>query len=123
MAGGKIPQSFFTMPLVYNGRASSIVPTNYPIKRPLGVIIDRETSRPIFTATKALDYELEMGFFVSNPVEHGQIVKIENAREHIFGFVLLNDWSCRDIQAFEMNPLGPFHSKGKCRPKLFNRPC
>ena len=60
-----------------------------------------------------LDYELEMGYFVSKPVPHGQTMNIKDAKEHIFGFVLLNDWSSRDLQVFEMTPLGPFHGKGK----------
>lgn len=59
-----------------------------------------------------LDFELEMGFFVSQPVPFGDAMRIENAKDHIFGFVMLNDWSARDHQMFEMRPLGPFHSKG-----------
>ena len=60
-----------------------------------------------------MDFELEMGIFVSKPVPIGERISIEDAASHIFGFVLLNDWSARDLQAFEMNPLGPFHSKGE----------
>lgn len=56
--------------------------------------------------------ELEMGVFISKPLSAGQILDINNAPDHIFGFVILNDWSARDIQGFEMAPLGPFHSKG-----------
>lgn len=59
-----------------------------------------------------MDYELEMGYFVSKPIPHGSVMPIEEAKEHILGFVLLNDWSARDHQLFEMRPLGPFHSKG-----------
>ena len=63
--------------------------------------------------TKRMDYELEMGYFVSNPVPLGERMPIEDAKEHIFGFVMLNDFSARDHQQFEMRPLGPFHSKGE----------
>lgn len=59
-----------------------------------------------------MDYELEMGYFVSQPVPYGEAMDIADAKDHIFGFVLLNDWSARDHQLFEMRPLGPFHSKG-----------
>lgn len=68
---------------------------------------------PIYGASLKMDFELEMGFFVSKPVPWGQSLDIEKARDHIFGFVVLNDWSSRDLQAYEMTPLGPFHSKGK----------
>lgn len=60
-----------------------------------------------------MDYELEMGYFISKPVEYGSTLDIEHVEEHIFGFVLLNDWSSRDLQIFEMKPLGPFHGKGE----------
>lgn len=59
-----------------------------------------------------MDFELEMGYFVSKPIKFGETMAIEEAEEHIFGFVLLNDWSSRDLQLFEMTPLGPFHGKG-----------
>ena len=62
--------------------------------------------------TRKMDYELEMGYFVSQPVPYGESMPIAEAKEHIFGFVMLNDWSARDHQLFEMRPLGPFHSKG-----------
>jgi fumarylacetoacetase len=65
-----------------------------------------------FAPSLRLDFELEMGFFLSKPLSRGQRVRIDEVAEHIFGFVLLNDWSARDIQVFEMPPLGPFHSKG-----------
>jgi fumarylacetoacetase len=95
---------------VYNGRTSSlnVEPT---LTRPNGVFKD-ESGEHVFTPTRKLDMELEMGVFVSKPVRSGQILNIKDAKEHIFGFVILNDWSARDIQGFEMAPLGPFHSKG-----------
>ena len=67
----------------------------------------------MYGPSKELDYELEMGVFVSRPVPHGSELDIANVEEHIFGFVLLNDWSSRDLQIFEMKPLGPFHGKGE----------
>lgn len=70
------------------------------------------SGNPVYRPSERLDFELEMGYFVSKPIDFGETLGIENAPEHIFGFVLLNDWSSRDIQAFEMPPLGPFHSKG-----------
>ena len=59
-----------------------------------------------------MDYELEMGYFVSRPVPYGDRMSIKEAKQHIFGMVMLNDWSARSHQIFEMRPLGPFHSKG-----------
>jgi len=67
--------------------------------------------KPVYGPSRKLDFELEMGYFVSKSIGHGETMNIDNAPEHIFGFVLLNDWSSRDIQSFEMKPLGPFHSK------------
>ena len=115
MVGGDIPRSFFSLPIVYNSRTSSIIPSGTPVQRPKGVITNRSSEQPDYTDTQALDYELELGFFVSKPVSQGQILKMQDAADHIFGFVLLNDWSARDIQKFEMAPLGPFHSKGKAQ--------
>ncbi|KAI7190763.1 hypothetical protein KC343_g11200, partial [Hortaea werneckii] len=69
-------------------------------------------SEPTYGPTQKMDFELEMGYFVSKPVTFGEPMPIADAKEHIFGFVMLNDWSARDHQLFEMRPLGPFHSKG-----------
>jgi 2-keto-4-pentenoate hydratase/2-oxohepta-3-ene-1,7-dioic acid hydratase in catechol pathway len=69
--------------------------------------------KPVYGPSQELDYELEMGYFVSKPVEYGTELNIKDAEDHIFGFVLLNDWSSRDLQIFEMKPLGPFHGKGE----------
>lgn len=71
-----------------------------------------EAAAAYYAPTEKLDYELEVGYFVSKSLGRGQTLAIKHAPEYIFGFVLLNDWSSRDIQAFEMRPLGPFHSKG-----------
>lgn len=95
---------------MYNGRTSSLNVAT-ALTRPHGVFKD-ETGEFAFTPTKKLDMELEMGVFISKPLDSGQILNIKDVKDHIFGFVILNDWSARDIQAFEMAPLGPFHSKG-----------
>jgi fumarylacetoacetase len=101
--------------MVYNGRTSSLVISGTPIARPYGIVPSSPSnpkSQPVFRQTQALDFELEMGVFISKPLERGQRLDIADAKEHIFGLVLLNDWSSRDIQMFEMQPLGPFHGKG-----------
>ncbi|KAF2651878.1 putative fumarylacetoacetate hydrolase [Lophiostoma macrostomum CBS 122681] len=112
MTANVVPQNWFHAPCVYNGRASSVVCSPQPIKRPKGVFYDPDTDEPTYGASRRMDYELEMGYFVSRPVPYGETMDVADAEEHIFGFVLLNDWSARDIQAFEMKPLGPFHGKG-----------
>lgn len=112
LTGGEVSRNFFYAPSVYNGRASSVVPSPHPIRRPKGVKYDSDAELPVYGPSAKMDFELEMGYFVSEPIPMGETIKAENAPEHIFGFVLLNDWSSRDIQAFEMAPLGPFHSKG-----------
>jgi fumarylacetoacetase len=98
------------VPIGYHGRASSLVPTGTPIRRPCGQTRDGDAA-PIFGPTKALDYELEVGFFVGAGNKLGEAIPIAKAEEHIFGICLLNDWSARDIQAWEYQPLGPFLSK------------
>lgn len=101
------------MPTAYNGRASSVVVSGTPIHRPKGMVRSPDDGSFRFNACQKMDYELEMGFFVSKPVLFGHRIKTaDDAREHIFGFVLLNDWSARDIQFAEMHPLGPFNGKG-----------
>ena len=99
------------VPIAYHGRASSIVPSGSSIKRPNGQRKAPEASAPSFGASQLLDYELEVGFFVGAGNELGQPIAIDNAEEHIFGLCLVNDWSARDIQAWEYQPLGPFLSK------------
>lgn len=113
-AGAAIPKNWYYAPSVYNSRVSSIVPSPHPIRRPRGIYF-QDGDKPTYGPSKELDYELEMGYFVSKPVEFGSELDISVADEHIFGFVLLNDWSARDLQIFEMKPLGPFHAKGGCK--------
>lgn len=113
MTASAIAKNWWYAPSVYNSRVSSVVPTPTDIRRPKGVYFEQGVdSTPAYGPTRKLDFELEMGFFVSKPVPFGTTLDIGQAREHIFGFVLLNDWSARDHQLFEMRPLGPFHSKG-----------
>jgi fumarylacetoacetase len=98
------------IPIGYHGRASSLVPTESPVVRPWGQTREGEAD-PKFAPTKALDYELELGFFVSTGNSLGETIPIKQAEEHIFGICLINDWSARDIQAWEYQPLGPFLGK------------
>ena len=97
------------VPIGYHGRASSIVPTGTPVRRPRGQTAGAE--RPAFGATQRLDLELELGFFIGKGNALGEAIPIEQAEDHLFGVVLLNDWSARDIQAWEYQPLGPFLAK------------
>jgi fumarylacetoacetase len=98
------------IPIGYHGRASSLVPTGTLVRRPSGQTRDGEAD-PKFGPTKALDYEVELGFFVSAGNTLGDTIPIREAEEHIFGICLVNDWSARDIQAWEYQPLGPFLGK------------
>ena len=102
------------IPIGYHGRASSLVPSGTPVPRPSGQTRDGDltpSEGPRFEPTKSLDYELELGFFVSAGNALGEVIPIGEAEEHIFGICLLNDWSARDIQAWEYQPLGPFLAK------------
>jgi len=82
------------------------------VHRPYGMLRLPSSDDYEFGPTRKMDYELELGFFVSKPVEYGKLIKnADEAKEHIFGFVLMNDWSARDIQFAEMTPLGPFNGK------------
>jgi fumarylacetoacetase len=99
------------VPIGYHGRASSIVASGTGIRRPSGQTKPANSSEPIFGASRSLDYELEMGIFVGPGNSLGEPVPIDNAEEHIFGLCLVNDWSARDIQSWEYQPLGPFLAK------------
>lgn len=100
------------LPVGYNGRASSVIISGTPVRRPNGQIKLPDQERPLYTACRKLDLELETGFIVGVPNALGEPIPCEEAERHIFGMVLLNDWSARDIQAWEYVPLGPFNSKG-----------
>jgi fumarylacetoacetase len=99
------------VPIGYHGRASSIVASGTGIRRPSGQTKPANSSEPIFGASRSLDYELEMGIFVGPGNSLGEPVPIDSAEEHIFGLCLVNDWSARDIQSWEYQPLGPFLAK------------
>jgi fumarylacetoacetase len=99
------------LPVAYHGRASSIVPSGTPVRRPLGQSNPDGGAAPRFGPSQVLDFELEMGFLVGPGNVLGQPVPIDEAEAHIFGLLLVNDWSARDIQGWEYQPLGPFGSK------------
>ena len=99
------------LPVGYNGRASTVFLSGKEIKRPKGQIKLPDKENPIFAPSKKLDFELEMGIFVGVGNPDGKRINVDKAASHIFGLVLLNDWSARDIQSFEYQPLGPFLSK------------
>jgi len=103
--------NFKWIPIGYHGRASSIVVSGTPVRRPSGQIKPPDDDKPVFAATKRLDYEAELGFVVGPGNPLGKPVPIAKARDHLFGVVLLNDWSARDIQGWEYQPLGPFLGK------------
>src|SRR5438874_7607250 len=102
------------LPVAYHGRASSIVISGTDVQRPRGQVKPPDASAPTFGPAKSLDYELEMAFLIGPGNSLGQPVPIDRAVDHIFGLVLMNDWSARDIQAWEYQPLGPFLAKNFC---------
>ena len=99
------------VPIGYHGRASSIVISGTEVTRPKGQTMPPGATVPKFGPTEMLDYEAEVGFFVGRGNELGEAVPIDEAEAHIFGICLVNDWSARDIQSWEYQPLGPFLSK------------
>ncbi|KAK4119836.1 hypothetical protein N657DRAFT_674657 [Parathielavia appendiculata] len=109
------PPAFFNFPIAYQGRASSVVVSGTDIERPMGQYRDKtaagEPKPVVFGPSRAVDYELEFAAIIGKPLPMRQRLNAVDADEHIFGFVILNDWSARDIQGFEMTPLGPFNGK------------
>ena len=99
------------MPIGYNGRASTVVVSGTPVRRPRGQLKPPTADVPSFGPCKRLDFELEMGVVVGQPSVMGEMLTEKQAEEMIFGFVILNDWSARDIQQWEYVPLGPFQAK------------
>ena len=99
------------VPIGYHGRASSIVRQRHTGKRPAGQFLSCPGRAPHFAPSQALDYEVEAGFFVGPGNRLGEPIAIDHAAAHLFGMCLLNDWSARDIQAWEYQPLGPFLAK------------
>ena len=103
--------NWLEIPIGYNGRASSVIVSDTPVCRPNGQTKTPTQERPEFGPCKKLDIELETGFIIGQGNELGEPIRCANAEQHIFGMVLLNDWSARDIQTWEYVPLGPFNSK------------
>jgi fumarylacetoacetase len=99
------------IPIGYNGRASTVVVSGTKVKRPRGQLKPPNAKLPSFGPCKRLDFELEMGVVIGQPSPIGEMLSESQAEEMIFGFVLLNDWSARDIQQWEYVPLGPFQAK------------
>lgn len=99
------------LPVAYHGRASSIVPSGTNVTRPHGQTKPPDSATPIFGPSRSLDYELETAFLIGPGNALGAPIPIDRATDHIFGLVLMNDWSARDIQAWEYQPLGPFLAK------------
>jgi fumarylacetoacetase len=99
------------IPVGYHGRTSSIVVSGTRIRRPKGQTLPNGADQPVFGPSKLLDFELEMGFITTDANKLGKSIAIEDTEEYIFGMVLLNDWSARDIQKWEYVPLGPFLAK------------
>jgi fumarylacetoacetase len=102
------------LPVAYHGRASSIVVSGTEVRRPNGQTKPPDASAPVFGPSKSLDFELETAFFIGPGNPLGQPVSIDQAEDHIFGIVLMNDWSARDVQTWEYQPLGPFLAKNFC---------
>ncbi|MCF6754375.1 fumarylacetoacetase [Pseudomonas stutzeri] len=99
------------VPIGYHGRASTIDVSGTPVRRPNGQTLPAGASEPVFGASKRLDYELELGIWIGPGNARGEAIPIGEAAAHVAGFCLLNDWSARDLQAWEYQPLGPFLSK------------
>ncbi|KAH9218658.1 fumarylacetoacetate hydrolase family protein [Leptodontidium sp. 2 PMI_412] len=105
-----LPPGFLHFPVGYTGRTSSIIPSGTPVTRPRGQFRNAQ-GEVVYGPTEQLDYELEVGCIVGKPSALGDSIAVGDADEHIFGLVLLNDWSARDIQGLEMMPLGPLNGK------------
>jgi fumarylacetoacetase len=103
--------NWLSIPIGYNGRASTVVVSGTPIRRPRGQLKPPTADQPSFGPCKRLDFELEMGVVIGQASAMGEMLTEQQAQEMIFGFTLLNDWSARDIQAWEYVPLGPFQAK------------
>ena len=99
------------IPVGYHGRSSTIVPSGIPVRRPLGQTFPRGADKPVFGPSRLVDFELEMAFITTDANVMGEPIAIDDAENYIFGMVLFNDWSARDIQKWEYVPLGPFLAK------------
>ena len=108
---GPLLPNYKYVPIGYHGRASSIVPSGLPVRRPSGQMQDGTTGAPTFGPTRSLDYEMEVGLFIGSGNPLGTPIALDEAEDHVFGLCLVNDWSARDIQRWEYQPLGPFLAK------------
>ncbi|MGI9545624.1 MAG: fumarylacetoacetase, partial [Flavobacteriaceae bacterium] len=99
------------IPVGYHGRSSTIIPSGTAIKRPKGQTLPKNAKEPVYGPSKMVDFELEMAFITTDANKMGESVPVAEAEEYIFGLVLFNDWSARDIQKWEYVPLGPFLAK------------
>lgn len=99
------------IPVGYHGRSSTIIPSGTPIRRPLGQTFPKGGEKPVFGPSRLVDFELEMAFITTDANALGERIPIDKAEDYIFGMVLFNDWSARDIQKWEYVPLGPFLAK------------
>jgi fumarylacetoacetase len=106
-----LPPNWRHLPAGYHGRSGTVVVSGTPIRRPRGQRREPGDDAPVFGPSVRLDIELELGFVVGTPSDAGELVAVDRALDHLFGVVLLNDWSARDLQAWESRPLGPFLSK------------
>ncbi|KAK3936574.1 Fumarylacetoacetase [Diplogelasinospora grovesii] len=109
--GRELQPNYTHLPVAYTGRKSSVVVTGASIRRPRGQILFKGSTAPTVALTRCLDFELELGCFMAKHNQRGTAVKVDDAEDKIFGYVLLNDWSARDIQQWEYVPLGPFNGK------------
>ncbi len=102
------------LPVAYHGRASSIVVSGTDVRRPHGQTRPPDSAAPVFGASRSFDFELETAFLIGPGNPLGSPIAIDQAAHHIFGLVMMNDWSARDVQAWEYQPLGPFLAKNFC---------
>ncbi|WP_141578576.1 fumarylacetoacetase [Actinomadura sp. WMMA1423] len=109
--GEPLPPNWKHMPVAYHGRAGTVYPSGTPIIRPCGQRRAKDDPEPVYGPSQRLDFEAEVGFVVGVPSSAGRGVAAGAFRDHVFGFVLVNDWSARDIQRWESQPLGPFLGK------------
>ena len=106
-----LPEHWRHMPIAYHGRAGTVVVSGTPVRRPYGQRRPKGERLPVYGPSRRLDIEAEVGFVVGSPSVHGEPVPAESFADHVFGVVLVNDWSARDLQAWESVPLGPFLGK------------
>jgi fumarylacetoacetase len=106
-----LPRNWLHLPAGYHGRAGSVVVSGTPVARPRGQLLPADAAAPVFGPTRRLDFEAEVGFVIGVGSPHGTAVAAGEFAQHAFGFLLVNDWSARDIQSWETQPLGPFLGK------------